>query len=62
MDKDGFRYQLIDHIMDHRKDNRVVPMPEAFTVSGMRIRLEGKPQEDGNSKFNGRRVQICGYP
>ena len=33
VDEDGLRYQLIDHIVGHRKDGKAVPMSEAFTIS-----------------------------
>ena len=42
VDEDGFRYQLIDHIIGHRKDGKALPKSEAFTVSknGNKVRRQ----------------------
>ena len=42
VDEDGFRYQLIDNIIGHRRDGKAVPMSEAFTVSknGNKVRRQ----------------------
>ena len=42
VDEDGYRYQLLDHIMDHKSNGQAVRPEDAFTVSqnGNRVRTQ----------------------